>query len=159
MHRQQASTHGRQALPLTHQLLALPDHGPFAFLLLAGHAHDAERLLVAPHVAIQSLAQGQRIEPVIFDSLASIIPILGLHDEVGHSHRCKPSMQMISERPRLVTGVDLPGQFLLPGDKEEQLLKGHLLDRLWRGAIDLTAHVVPLGMRVDAKFDRFVLLA
>jgi len=66
---------------------------------------------------------------------------------------------MIPKRPRLVTRIDLSGQFLLPGDKEEQLLKGHLLDRLWRGAIDLTAHVVPLGMRVDAEFDRFVLFA
>jgi len=120
---QQASAHGRQALPLTHQLLALPAHGAFAFLFLGGHAHNAERLLVVPHSAIQPLAQGQRIEPVVFDSLASGIPILGLHDKVGHAHRFKPSTQMISKRIRLVTSVDAPSQLLQPGDKEQPFLK------------------------------------
>jgi hypothetical protein len=124
-----------------------------------GNAHDAECLLVAPHVAIQPLAQGQRIEPVVFDSLAPFVPFLRLHDEVGRAHRFKPSMQMIPKRSRLLTGVDPPGQRLLPGDKEQQLLKCHLLGRLRRGAIDLTADVLPLGMRVDAALDRFVWFA
>jgi len=54
---------------------------------------------------------------------------------------------MLSGRHRLVTAADTSGQFLLLGDKEQQLLKYHLLDRLQRGTIDLPAHPIEFGVR------------
>ena len=42
---------------------------------------------------------------------------------------------------RLVAGEDLAGEALLFGDKTQQPVEGHLLDRLRRGSVELTGDV------------------
>ena len=83
---QQAAAHGLETLALAHHLLTLPGEGPLAFLVLGRHPHHAEGFAVTAHVAVQPLAEGQGIEPVVLHALALLVPVLGLHHVVGHAH-------------------------------------------------------------------------
>ncbi len=69
-----------------------------------GHPHDAEGLLVASREAVHPLAEGQRVEPVVLDALALLVPVLGLHHVVGTAHFREATVQVVAERSRLVAG-------------------------------------------------------
>lgn len=88
--------------------------------------------------------------------LTSSVPVLMLHDVVGTTQRRQLPVQVVPESTGLVASVDLPGQPPLLGNEAKQSLEGHLLDRLWRGLVNLARHVKPLGMGIDPKFDRGV---
>lgn len=60
-------------------------------------------------------------------------------------------MEVVAERPRLVTGEDLPGESLLLGHEAKQSVEGHLLDRLRGGPVELATDVKPLGVGVDSE--------
>lgn len=153
--RKQAAAHRLESLPLTHQLLALPAEGSLAFFLLGGNSHDTEGLAIAPHEAVEALAQGKSIELVGLHALVALVPDLGLHHVVGHPHLGELTVEVVAERPRLIASEDIPGEALLFGHEAQEPLEAHLLDRLRSRSVDLSAHVKPLRVGVDAELDRF----
>jgi len=156
LHRQQTAAHCLESLPFTYQLLPLPTEGSLAFLLFTGHTHHAERLAIAPHVAVQSLTQRQRVNPVRLHPLAPLVPVLRLHHQIAHPQRLELAVQVVAEGTGLVAGVDFAGERLLFGHEAQQRLESHLLDRLRGGPVQLSRHVIPLRMGVDTEFDRVV---
>lgn len=62
----------------------------------------------------------QVVEPVVLHFLAALIPILRLHDVVGHTHGAETPVQAVAERASFVASEDLAGQSLLLGRKAQQ---------------------------------------
>lgn len=85
VHRQQAAAHRLEPLTFPHQLLVLPTHRTLTFFFLTGHPHHAKGFPVAPDVSVQSLAQGQRADPIRLQAFAPLVPALWLHHEIGYS--------------------------------------------------------------------------
>ncbi len=63
-------------------------------------------------------------------------------------------MEVVAERPGLVTRIDLSSKALLFGHEAQQSVEGHLLDRLQGGLpVELAIDVEPLGVGVDTELD------
>ena len=62
-------------------------------------------------------------------------------------------MEVVAERPGLVTRIDLSSKALLFGHEAQQSVEGHLLDRLRGGSVELATDVEPLGVGVDTELD------
>jgi len=81
--------------------------GPLALLVFGRHPDDTDCFEVAPGVTVQPLAKRQGIDPVGLHSLAALVPILRLHDVVGHAHFRELAMEVETEGSGL-TGAPAP---------------------------------------------------
>ena len=61
-------------------------------------------------------------------------------------------MEVVSERPGLITSEDLEREALLFGHEAKEAVEGHLLDWLRGGSVELAGDVKPL-VGVDAELD------
>jgi CheY-like chemotaxis protein len=109
--------------------------------------------MVALHVTIQPLHQGERIGLVGLNALVQFVPVLRPDDDVGNPHRHQRAVQTVAQRARFVAAVNLFGQVELLLGPGEKLLGLELLRRLGSGVVDLPDHPIAVGMNVDAQLD------
>src|ERR1017187_6892127 len=94
---------GRQTLLLLLQTLALARATPGLLFGFRGHAHDAERLLIAGDISVQVQHHLFGVPLVGFDLLAILVPIPRPYHVVGRSQLLELPMQTVTKGARLVT--------------------------------------------------------
>jgi len=156
---QQAASLRRHPLLLPLDLFTLPAGHSADLLFFGGHADHRQGLEVAGQVAVQPLAERQRVGLVVVDPLALLVQHARGHHAVLHAAAEQRAVGDVTQRAGLVATVQLLGQGALLLQPFPELGPEELLGGLRGGVVELAHDHHGIGVHVEAEHDAAIGLA